>query len=41
MNAMFPDDGLDIIILTNTGSGPDPYYMIPNIFPIALGLKAT
>jgi CubicO group peptidase (beta-lactamase class C family) len=38
MNAMFPDDGIDIIILTNTGSGPDPYYIIPNIFPIALGM---
>jgi len=38
MNAMFPDDGLDIIILTNTGSGPDPYYIIPNIFPMALAL---
>lgn len=38
MNAMFPSDGIDIIILTNTGSGPDPYYIIPNLFPIALGM---
>jgi CubicO group peptidase (beta-lactamase class C family) len=38
MNAMFPNDGVDIIILTNTGSGPDPYYLIPALFPIALTL---
>ena len=35
MNATFPTDGIDIIILTNTGSGPDPYFIIPNLFPIA------
>ncbi len=36
MNATFPDDGIDIIILTNDGSGLDPYYIIPQLFPIAL-----
>ncbi len=38
MNATFPNDGIDIIILTNTGSGPDPYFIIPDIFPIALSM---
>ena len=40
MNATFPQDGLDIIILVNDGNGEDPYYAIPQIFPIALGLHA-
>jgi hypothetical protein len=38
MNATFPNDGIDIIILTNDGSGLDPYYIIPQLFPIALGM---
>ena len=38
MNATFPDDGIDIIVLTNDGSGMDPYYAIPQIFAIALGM---
>ncbi len=36
MNATFPDDGIDIIILTNDGSGLDPYFIVPQLFPIAL-----
>ncbi|MDP9110578.1 MAG: beta-lactamase family protein [Candidatus Eremiobacteraeota bacterium] len=36
VNARFPSDGIDIIILTNSGSGPDPYYILSQIFPIAL-----
>ncbi len=39
VNATFPDDGLDIVILTNDGSGTDPYFLIPQIFPIALSLS--
>ncbi len=38
MNATFPNDGLDIIILTNAGSGPDPYNIVPSILPLALAL---
>ncbi len=38
MNATFPDDGIDIIILTNDGSGEDPYYAIPALF-LAVALK--
>jgi CubicO group peptidase (beta-lactamase class C family) len=36
MNATFPDDGLDIIVLTNDGTGLDPYFIIPQLFPLAL-----
>lgn len=36
MNATFPNDGIDIIILTNDGTGLDPYYIIPQLFPLAL-----
>jgi len=36
MNATFPNDGIDIIILTNDGTGLDPYYIVPQLFPIAL-----
>lgn len=39
MNATFPSDGIDIVILTNDGSGLDPYYIIPQIFPIALKMQ--
>ena len=38
VNATFPDDGLDIVILTNDGSGEDPYYTLAQIFPSALSL---
>jgi len=38
MNATFPNDGIDIIILTNDFTGLDPYYIIPQLFPIALQL---
>jgi hypothetical protein len=38
MNATFPSDGIDIIGLTNDGSGLDPYYIIPQLFPAALSL---
>lgn len=36
MNATFPDDGLDIIILTNDGTGLDPYFIVPALLPLAL-----
>lgn len=32
VNATFPDDGVDIVVLTNDGSGTDPYYIIPQLF---------
>ncbi len=38
MNATFPDDGIDIVILTNDGSGLDPYYIVPALFPLALSM---
>jgi D-alanyl-D-alanine carboxypeptidase len=38
MNATFPSDGIDIIVLTNDGSGLDPYYIIPKLLPVALSL---
>jgi CubicO group peptidase (beta-lactamase class C family) len=41
MNATFPNDGIDIIVLTNDGSGIDPYYIIPQLFPVALSLAQT
>jgi D-alanyl-D-alanine carboxypeptidase len=36
MNATFPDDGIDIVVLTNDATGPDPYFIIPSVFPIIL-----
>ncbi|MBV9270493.1 MAG: beta-lactamase family protein [Candidatus Eremiobacteraeota bacterium] len=39
LNATFPQDGIDIVILTNDGTGLDPYYIVPQIFPIALTLS--
>ncbi len=37
MNATFPDDGIDIIVLTNDGiNGVAPYSVIPPLFPLAL-----
>ncbi len=36
VNATFPNDGIDIVVLTNDGSGLDPYYVIPQLFPLAL-----
>jgi len=38
MNATFPSDGLDIIILTNDGTGLDPYFIVPQLFTIAQSL---
>ncbi len=32
VNATFPNDGIDVIVLTNDGSGPDPYYAVPALF---------
>lgn len=32
MNATFPRDGIDIIVLTNDGGGADPYNIIPQLF---------
>ena len=37
MNATFPDDGIEIIVLTNYGNGTDPYAIIPQLFSTALG----
>jgi hypothetical protein len=37
VNATFPNDGIEIIVLTNYGNGTDPYAIIPQLFPIALG----
>ena len=36
MNATFPDDGIDIILLTNEGTGILPYSVIPPLFSAAL-----
>ncbi len=41
MNATFPDDDLDIVILTNDGTGLDPYDVVPQLFPIALKTSAA
>lgn len=39
-NATFPDDNLDIIVLTNAGvGGLDPYYIMPQLLPLALTMK--
>lgn len=40
MNATFPDDDINIVILTNDWTGLDPYYIIPQIFPLALAMNA-
>jgi CubicO group peptidase (beta-lactamase class C family) len=37
MNATFPHDGIELIVLTNYGNGTDPYSVIPQLFAIALG----
>ncbi len=36
INATFPDDAIDIIVLANSGTGLDPYYAIPELFEAAL-----
>jgi CubicO group peptidase (beta-lactamase class C family) len=36
MNATFPNDGIEIVLLTNYGNGTSPYSVIPQLFPIAL-----
>lgn len=36
MNATFPDDGIDIVLLTNEGTGILPYSVIPSLFTAAL-----
>jgi CubicO group peptidase (beta-lactamase class C family) len=41
MNATFPDDGIDIIVLTNEGTGILPYSVIPPLFATALSSSAT
>jgi CubicO group peptidase (beta-lactamase class C family) len=41
VNATFPDDGIDIVVLTNAGTGTDPYYAIPQLFSVALKDRAT
>jgi len=34
MNATIPDLGIDIIILTNDGTGTGPYFIVPQIFSL-------
>jgi CubicO group peptidase (beta-lactamase class C family) len=41
MNATFPNDGIDIIVLTNDGTGLDPYFIIPQLFADAQSLAAA
>lgn len=42
INATFPNDGIDIILLTNDGlNGVLPYSVIPQLFPIALSAGST
>ncbi len=41
MNATFPDDGIDIIILTNRDLANGPYFIVPAIFPVALTLSTS
>jgi hypothetical protein len=41
VNATFPDDGIDIVILTNDGTGLDPYYVVPDLFRLALSSTAA
>lgn len=36
MNATFPDDRIDIIVLSNSGTALDPYFAIPRLFQAAL-----
>ena len=41
INATFPSDGIDIIVLTNDGlNGFAPYNAIPQLFPLALSANA-
>src|SRR5579872_352595 len=39
MNATFPADDIDIIVLVNDFTGTDPYFIIPQLFPIALTMN--
>ena len=42
INATFPNDGIDIIVLTNDGlNGVLPYSVIPQLFPIALSASSA
>jgi hypothetical protein len=41
VNGTFPDDGIDIVTLTNDGTGLDPYYVVPDVFRLALTSSAT
>jgi CubicO group peptidase (beta-lactamase class C family) len=41
MNATFPDDDINIIVLVNDFTGTDPYYIIPQLFPIALAMNVA
>jgi CubicO group peptidase (beta-lactamase class C family) len=36
MNATFPNDGIEIVLLTNEFTGILPYSVIPQLFPLAL-----
>jgi len=36
INATFPDDGIDIIVLMNSGTGVGPYAAMPQLFAAAL-----
>ncbi len=37
MNATFPDSGIDIVVLTNDGTGADPYFIVPQILSLING----
>lgn len=39
MNATFPGDDVDIVILTNDGGGIDPYYIVPQLFAALLAQR--
>lgn len=36
INATFPNDGIEIVLLTNSFTGTLPYAVIPRLFPLAL-----
>jgi hypothetical protein len=41
MNALFPDDGIEIILLTNEGTGILPYSVIPPLFTAVVATQGS
>jgi CubicO group peptidase (beta-lactamase class C family) len=41
MNATFPNDGIEIVLLTNSFTGTLPYAVIPQLFPLALAASVA